>query len=138
MASFLGEMMLYGNSTRQALSFLPRLSRHPADFASTDLRPFLEYQTPKGNTLSYDTTSLNRQFLQRLRPLPLPLELLIRNLPSENERNLILGYASEGRGDVRTAVEYYERVDGPARSRARAQIARIQHEADPQVWPIRH
>ncbi|MFY9584175.1 MAG: fused MFS/spermidine synthase, partial [Candidatus Acidiferrales bacterium] len=41
MASFLGEMMLYEESARQAIALLPRLSRHPADFVSSDFRPFL-------------------------------------------------------------------------------------------------
>ena len=124
--SLLGELMLYGDSLRQALTFLPRLSGRPADFASTDLRPYLEYQTPKGNALPYNTVPLNVNFVQSLRPLPLPRELAIRNLPSESERNLILGYVSAQRGELRAAREYWRRVEGPARVRAQAEMVRIE------------
>lgn len=126
MASLLGELMLYGDSLHQALSFLPRLSGHGVDFTSTDFQPYLEYQTPKGNALPYDTVPVNIQFLQRFRPPLLPPDLVIRNLPSESERRLILGFVSEARGDLRAAVESFRQVDGPARGRARAEIARIE------------
>ncbi len=125
-SSLLGELMLYGDSMRQALSFLPRLSDRPADFASTDFRPYLEYRTPWGNALPYNTVPLNVDFMQRLRPSPLPAELEIRNLPSANERNLILGYVAEQRGDLGAALDYFRQVGGPARARAQAEITRIE------------
>jgi hypothetical protein len=116
------------------LSFLPRLSGHSTDFASTDFRPYLEYQTPKGNTVPYNTVSLNVNFMQRLRAAgSVPPEVPIRNLPSENERTLILGYAAVQRGDLRAALEYLRQVEGPARARAQAEIARIESDARRQV-----
>jgi spermidine synthase len=127
LTALLGELMLYGESMRQALSFLPQLSGHAANFVSTDSRPYLEYQTPKGNTVPYNTTSLNVNFMQRLRAAgPVPPDVPIRNLPSENERSLVLGYAAAQRGDLRTALEYLRRVEGPARARAQAEVARIE------------
>jgi spermidine synthase len=129
MWSLLSELMLYGESLTQALSQLPTLSGRPADFASTDSYPYLDYQTPKGNVLPYDTAPLNLNFMKRFRPAPLPSELAIRNLPSENERNLTLGYASEQRGELAAAVEYFRRVDGPARLRAQSEMERMGHSS---------
>ncbi len=68
MATLLGELVLHGESMRRALSFLPSLSGLPADFASTNGYPYLEYQTPKGNALPYDTFYLNTRFMESLRP----------------------------------------------------------------------
>ena len=127
LTALLGELMLYGESMRRALSYLPALSGHSPDFASTDFRPYLEYQTPKGNAVPYSTVPLNVDFMQRLRAAePIPPDLPIRNLPSENERNLIQGYAAAQRGDIRSALEYLRRVEGPARARAQAEITRIE------------
>jgi spermidine synthase len=125
-SALLGELMLYGDSMRQALSYLPRLSGRPPDFASTDFRPYLEYQTPKGNALPYNTVPLNTNLLESLRPGLLPADLVIRNLPSENERTLIWGCVAEQRGDLRAAEEYYRRVEGPAREQAQRALARLQ------------
>lgn len=130
LTALLGELTLYGESLRQALSFLPRLSGQAADFASTDFRPYLEYQTPKGNTLPYNTVSLNVNFLHELRAAePVPPDVPIRHLPSENEKNLILGYAAAQRGELAAALEYLRRVEGPARARAQAEVARIESRA---------
>ena len=132
MFALLGELMLYEDSMRQALASLPRLGGLPADFASTDFRPYLEYQTPKGNTVPYNTIPLNINFMQNLRtPDPIPADLLIRHLPSENERRLILGYAAAQRGDLRLAIQYLQDVEGPNRARAQAEIARIESGARP-------
>ncbi len=68
---------------------------------------------------------VNLQFLRGFRPSPLPPKLTIRNLPSENERNLVLGYVSEKRGEFRETIEYFRRVEGPARARGQIEIARI-------------
>lgn len=126
LASLLGELMLYGDSMRQALEYLPRLSGRPAGFASTDFRPYLEYQTPKGNALPYSTVPLNVNFLQRLRAPPLPDALTIHNLPSENERRLLRGYILAHRREYPTALEHLRLVAGPSRARAQAEIARIE------------
>jgi hypothetical protein len=53
----------------------------------------------------------------------------IRNLPSENERNLVRGFVAEGRGDVTGAVDYFGRVEGAARERAQGEIARLKSQA---------
>jgi len=124
--SLLGELRLYDNTFREALAFLPRLSNLPQDFASTDNRPYLEYQTPKGNTLLDDTVGPNRQFLERFRPRGLPANLVVRNLPSENERHLLLGYVAEAQGDLLSALDYFRRVQGPAKARAGVGISRIE------------
>ena len=102
------------------------LSGRQADFASTDFFPYLEYETPKSNVLPYATASLNLDFLQRFRPPLLPSDLIIDNLPSQTERNLVLGYVTEQRGDIDLAVDYFRRVEGPSASRAKSEIERIQ------------
>jgi hypothetical protein len=123
----LGEMMLYGDSMRQALAQLPRLSGRPADFVSTDFRPYLEYQTPKGNSLPQTTVYGNLNFMLNLRPAdPLPPDFPIINVPSEDERNLIRGYAATHRGDLQAAVEYFRRVSGAKRSVAQEEIGMIE------------
>jgi spermidine synthase len=123
----LGEMMLYGDSMRQALAQLPRFSGRPASFVSTDFRPYLEYQTPKGNSLPQTTVYDNLNFMLSLRPAdPLPSDFPIINVPSEDERNLIRGYAATHRGDLQAAVEYFRRVGGAERSRAQEEIGLIE------------
>jgi spermidine synthase len=129
MFALLGELMLYGNSMRQALASLPRLSGRLEGFVSTDFRPYLEYQTPRGNTLPYNTVPMNINFMQPLRPPGLPEELTIRNLPSENERNLILGYIASQRGDLAAALQALGRVEGPVRERAGEEMSRIKSGA---------
>ncbi len=119
----LGEMMLYGDSMRQALAQLPRFSGRPASFVSTDFRPYLEYQTPKGNSLPQTTVYDNLSFMLSLRPEdPLPADFPIVNVPSEDERNLIRGYVATQRGDLSAAVEYFRRVKGAAQPRAQKEI----------------
>jgi spermidine synthase len=133
MTSLLGELVLYGDSMNNALAYLPALSGRPANFASTDFYPYLEYQTPKGNVLPYNTVPLNLKFLRRFMPPLLPPDLIIENLPSQNERNLVLGYIAERRGDRAAAIGYFRRVDGAARSFAELEIMRIQPKAAPGV-----
>ncbi len=55
----------------------------------------------------------------------LPPDLTIRNLPSDNERNLILGYVAERRGDLVGALARFQRVEGQAVTRAQQEIVRI-------------
>ena len=126
-SALLGELMLHGDSMRQALSALSGYGGLPPGFVSTDLRPYLEYQTPKGNSLPYNTVSLNINFMLKLRPAdPLPPDLTIHNLISEDERNLVRGYAATQRGDVQAAVEFLRKVGGEARARAQAEIALLE------------
>jgi len=129
-SALLGELMLHGDSMRQALSFLPGYSGLPPGFVSTDFRPYLEYQTPKGNSLPYNTVSLNISFMLKLRPAdPLPPGLTIHNLISEDEKNLVRGYAATQRGDVRAAVQYLRKVNGEPRKSAQAEIALLESGA---------
>lgn len=129
-AALLGELMLHGDSMRQALAFLPEYSGLPPGFVSTDFRPYLEYQTPKGNSLPYNTVSLNINFMLKLREAdPLPPDLTIHNLISEDERNLVRGYAATQRGDVRAAIEYLRKVDGESSKRAQAEIVLLESGA---------
>ena len=125
LSSLMGELMLYDNSFRRAITFLPDGGGPRSRYISSDSQPYLEYATPKGNALSYDAFAANLAFLRPLRPLPLPPELPLLNLPSPNERSLILGYASEQRGDVPAALAYFAAVQGPNRPRAQAEIGRL-------------
>jgi spermidine synthase len=120
--SLLGELMLFDSSFRQATGALPGGHGLPADFVSTDDRPYLEYQTPKGNTAPYNTAEVNVRLLERFRPPPLPPELTVRNLASDDDRNLLLGYVLEGRGDTLAALTAFRRVGGSAAARAAVEI----------------
>jgi spermidine synthase len=131
LASLLGEMLLYDESFRKALTLLPSLSGLPAEFASTDDRPYLEYQTPKGNTLPYDTVVPNVRFLMSFRPPLLPPEMPVERLPSENEKQLLRGYAAEARGDSATATECFRRVRGRATARAQLELRRLEPRQAP-------
>ena len=121
-ASLLGEIMLYGESMQKAISFLPDGGGPRSRYISTDSYPYLEYATPKGNVLPYDAAAANYAFLLALRPPPVPPDLPLLNVPSDNERNLILGYASEQRGDFQGALRHFEAVRGPFHARAQQQI----------------
>jgi len=123
--SLLGELVLYDSSFRRATALLPRVAGLRPDFVSTDLRPYLEYQVPKGIALPHDTTVPNTILLQDFRDPDLPPDLTIRNLPSDNERNLILGYVAERRGDLVGALARFQRVEGQAVTRAQQEIVRI-------------
>ena len=134
MWSLLGELVLYDHSYQQAISSLPAMTGLPRDFSSTDLRPYLEYQVPKGITLSYDTVKPNSEFLQRFRIASFPPELAITNLPSENERNLIFGYIAERRGDFTQALSRFKTVEGPDANRAQREMLRV-HDTLPNSVP---
>lgn len=108
--SLAGEMVLYGASLSRALALLPDLSGRSADFASTDWRPYLEYQTPKGNALPYNTIPVNINLLRKFRELPWPRELEIRSLPSEAERAFVLGLVYEHLGRWDEALEHFRRA----------------------------
>jgi len=126
LASLLGELVLYDESYKKALTFLPGLTGKPADFVSSDDRPYLEYQTPKGNSLSNDTVASNVRFLSRFRPPLLPPEMPLEGLGSDNERRLLLGYVAEARGDMTMAVECFRSVAGDASPRATLEMRRLE------------
>jgi len=117
--------MLYCESMQKAISFLPDGGGPHSRYISTDSYPYLEYATPKGNILAYNAGAANYAFLRALRPPPVPPDLPLLNVPSDNERNLILGYASEQRGDFQAARRHFEAVLGPFRARAEEQIKAV-------------
>ncbi len=125
LGSLLGEIMLYGQSFRDILALLPSRAALPLDFVSSDNRPYLEYRTPLGNTLSYNTSRLNMQMLEQFQSRLIPSDLAIRNLPSEDDANLLSGYVAEGRGEWNVARDYFLKVRGAPRARAEAELARL-------------
>jgi hypothetical protein len=124
--SLLGELMLHGDSMRRALAELPRRTGRPADFASTDLRPYLEYRTPRGNVLPQSTVFENLNFMFALRPADPLAEFRLLNISSEDERNLLRGYVFTQRGDLKAALEHLRKVGGSLRPRAEEEIALIE------------
>jgi spermidine synthase len=125
MESLLGDMYLYGDSMDQALAFLPRMGL-PQNFTSTDFRPYLEYQTPKGNALSHTTIPGNLQFMRDLRGSSSVNGLTIRNVSSPDDWNLLTGYILAEQNETQAALEYFSRVNGIGRSQAQEQITRLQ------------
>lgn len=123
--SLLGEIVLFDRSFQQAVSLLPKLTGLRPDFASTDYEPYLEYQAPKGITVPYDTATANFQFLEKFRSPGLPPELVIHQMPSDNEKNLVLGYVAETQGDRRGALEYFSQVHGSVSGQARVEMNRL-------------
>jgi spermidine synthase len=124
--SLLGDLTLYDDSLRNAVTALPDVGHLPADFVSSDFRPFLEYESPKGNVYPLSSFADNLQWLNRLRPETLPQDLVLSNVPSQDEWNLILGYALAERNQRRLALDYFDRVNGPARPQAQQEIARLE------------
>jgi hypothetical protein len=124
MFCLLSEMVLDEPSFRKAVSFLPRYGLR-REFSSTDMMPYLEYQTPKGNALLYDTVPTNIEWLDTFRLPPLSVSELVRNLPSESERELVSGYIAEGRGETKAAMEFFRNVKGPLRDWAEIERARL-------------
>jgi spermidine synthase len=124
-SSLLGEIMLYGESLHRAIGFLPDGGGPRSHYISSDSYPYLEYATPKDNALTYNTFSANLNFLRSLRPTSLPPDMPLLNVPSTNERNLILGYASEQQGNLSAAQAYFEAVQGPRRNRAQRELSHL-------------
>jgi hypothetical protein len=118
--------MLYGDSMQRAIAELPRRTGRPADFASTDLRPYLEYETPRGNVLPQGTVFDNLNFMLGLRPDDPLAEIGLLNVSSEDELNLLRGYVATQRGDLRGAIEHLRKVGGPLRPRAEEEIKLIE------------
>ena len=123
--SLLGELVVMDDSLRNAAAQLPNIAGLPSDFVSSDFQPYLEYQAPKGIATTADTVAGNTEFLNKFRNPGLPPELLFTSIPSESERNLVLGYESEARRDQAGAVAYFTKVDGGARERAQAELKRL-------------
>jgi spermidine synthase len=124
--SLLGDLTLYDDSLRNAVRALPEVGHLPADFVSSDFRPYLEYESPKGNVYPLSLFAENLQWLNRLRPQTLPQDLVVSNVPSQDEWNLILGYALAEQNQRRLALDYFDRVNGAARPRAQQEIARLE------------
>jgi len=123
--SMLGELMVIDTSFREVTALLPSLSNLPADFASNDDQPYLEYQTPKGNALTFNTANVNKRLLEHFRPPDFPPELVVRNLTSDGDRNLVVGFMLEGRGDTAGALAAFDRVQGSSAGRALLEIRRL-------------
>jgi spermidine synthase len=123
--SLLGDLYLYGDSLDQALASLPRMGL-PQNFTSTDFRPYLEYQTPKGNAYAHSTVAANLQFMQSFRDPSITSGLNIRNVSSPDDWNLLMGYILAERNQNPAALEYFSRVNGIGRSQAQGQITRLQ------------
>ncbi|PYV14746.1 MAG: hypothetical protein DMG21_17185 [Acidobacteria bacterium] len=126
MWSLFAGLMLEDKSMRRLLSAMPQLAGLSPGFVSSDLFPDLEYQSPKGITLPYDTASRNLELLMRFRPKDDLLPgIAIRGQPSDNDRELVLGYIAEARGDKNVALKHFGRLSGPSRNEADAETARI-------------
>lgn len=127
--SLLGDLVLYDASFRSAVATLPAIAGLPADFVSSDLRPYLEYATPMGNVDPRNTLKENIEWLQTLRPATLPPQLMIRDIPSGSERHLLLGYVLAERQQTQLALEYLNSVTGPSQPLAQQEIAQLQHSS---------
>jgi spermidine synthase len=106
--SLLGRLILDGPSMERLLARMTQLTGLPADFASSDFLPYLEYESPKGLTLPYDSTLTNLRLLLQFQLPSLPSSL-IANVPPNSERELILGYIAEGQGNRQLALDHYAR-----------------------------
>jgi hypothetical protein len=125
--SLLGEVVLYDASFRQLTSWLlPQVAGLPPDFVSTDAQPYLEYQTPKGNSLP-PALWLNPAKLRALSPVDgLPAELEIRGAPDAETRDYARGMALEDRHQFPQAISYFEKIQGTNRACAQGEIAWIE------------
>lgn len=121
----LGELMLYDPTFGAAVAELPSVTGLHKDFVSTDFHPYLEYQTPKGVVLPYDTVGPNTLFLRKFRSEGWPHGIKINNLPSESERKLVLGYVASRRGNLAQALSCFLQVQGPSRPQALEALAQL-------------
>lgn len=86
----------------------PRLMRH---FASSDLYPWLEYSTPKGNAMR-DTRDLTIAFLSRHRGNRRPP---VRGVPDEPAWDRLQGLVAARRGDHARALYHFARLPPASR-----------------------
>jgi spermidine synthase len=124
MFSMLGEVVIYDQSYREALTRLSRQLEIPEALVSRDVFPYLEYHTPKGNIVPGDFL-LDAWFFLRLTPPTLPPDLTLRNLSDSEDRDLVFGLAYEDRGDFVAAVRHLNGIHGKNRACAQAEIAWI-------------
>lgn len=127
MESLLGNLVLDSAAVQKAASRLSELSNLRSDFESTDLHPYLEYDTPRGNLFFARNAMENRKFLLQMRiPSTVSPELSIHNSPESDEWNLFIGEILAQRGEVEKAMDSLASVKGPAKSRAAEEIIRLQ------------
>jgi len=127
MEVLLGNLMLDGAAIRKAVSRLPEVGGLASEFESTDLRPYLEYDSPKGNLFFAANALENRRFLLQMRtPSAVSPELSIRNSPESDEWNLFLGEILAQRGELDKAMDSFANVKGTAKKRAAEEIARLE------------
>lgn len=125
--ALLGNLMLDGAALRKATARLPEVSGLPSEFESTDLRPYLEYDSPKGNLFFAANALENRKFLLQMRKSSaVSPELSIRNSPEGDEWNLFLGEILAQRGELDKAMDSFANVKGPAKARAAKEIAQLE------------
>jgi spermidine synthase len=124
MEALLGNLMLDGAGIRKAVGHLPEMSGLRTDYESTDLHPYLEYETPKGNLFFASNAVENRKFLltQRMAP-PVSPEISIRNAPEGDAWSLFLGDVLAERGEPERAIDSLASVKGQAKARAQERIA---------------
>ena len=84
---------------------LANLSDEPR--ISSDLQPHLEYATPRGNFVPYDTRERIVCWLKRFQPSVRPP---IVNVPGPSEEHVLAGCIAFGRGDLATARTEFERA----------------------------
>jgi predicted membrane-bound spermidine synthase len=122
LSSLLGEMVLYDKSYREQTALLSSKYDLPKAFSSADTRPYLEYETPKGNVLPgkflFDANAFREQHQNGL-----PAEMLIRNVDAPDDRDYVSGLSAEDRGDIDSAVSYFSRVKEANRGCAEKEIA---------------
>jgi hypothetical protein len=121
-SSLLGEVIVYDQGYRNALSRLSRQFGVRDNLISTDANPYLEYQTPKGNVLPSDFL-LDPWFFVRLKDPAFPPDLPIRNLQDAEDRNYMLGLAYEEREDFDAAIGEFSKIKGRRHACALAEIA---------------
>lgn len=104
-----GDLLLDEAQVDSALGLLrgiigPTLAKHV--FISSDMLPWLEYSTPRGNAqiIQYGATLKFFENFAAHRPPP------IDGIPSETERELIYGLAALRRGNLGNALRLLERV----------------------------
>jgi spermidine synthase len=121
MFSLLGEIVLYDQSYRAAVSRFYRGRGLGADFVSTDSYPYLEYQTPKGNVVPPELV-MDPHFFTQLRDPELPHDLVIRSVPEPEYLNYISGVALEDRQEYLAAASQFGRIEGSLRYCAQSEI----------------
>ncbi len=106
-----GDLLLDEAQVDSAIAYVgnrigPALTRKL--FISSDLLPWLEYSTPRGNAIAmeYGATLKFLENYDAHRPPP------IDGIPNESERDLIYGLAAFRKGNLGNALRLLERVAG--------------------------